>query len=259
MSVEIDKFAVVENGAELDDGVKVGPFSYIGKEVRIGKGTVIKSGAVIEGDTTIGKDCTIYSATIGVAPQDLKYKGEHSEVVIGNGTVIREYVTVHRGTEGGGMITEIGSDCLLMAYSHVAHDCKLGNHVILANVTTLAGHVEVDDYAIIGGMSGVHQFARIGKHAMIGGASAVARDVPPFTVAIGNRAKLEGINLIGLKRRGFGRDTIRALATAFEMVFKTDEPLKVSLEKAKEEFADIPEVVNFIEFIENSKRGVCTA
>ncbi|SNR62190.1 acyl-ACP--UDP-N-acetylglucosamine O-acyltransferase [Desulfurobacterium atlanticum] len=259
MSVNIHKLAVVEKGAELDDGVIVGPFAFVGKDVKVGKDTIIKTGAVIEGKTTIGEKCTIYSATIGVAPQDLKYKGESSEVVIGNRTVIREYATIHRGTEGGGMVTKVGDECLIMAYSHVAHDCKLGNHVILANVATLAGHVEVGDWAIIGGMSGVHQFVRIGKHAMIGGASAVARDVPPFTVAIGNRAKLEGINLIGLKRRGFSKETIRALATAFEMVFKTDEPLRVSLEKVKEEFQDIPEIIEFVEFIEKSKRGVCTA
>ena len=259
MSVDIHKLAVVEKGAELDEGVVVGPFAFIGKDVKIGKGTIIKAGAVIEGKTTIGEECTIYSATIGVAPQDLKYKGEPSEVIIGNKTVIREYATIHRGTEGGGMVTKIGDNCLIMAYSHVAHDCKLGNHVILANVATLAGHVEVGDWAIVGGMSGVHQFVRIGKHAMIGGASAVARDVPPFAVAIGNRAKLEGINLIGLKRRGFSRETIRALATAFEMVFKTDEPLKISIEKVREEFSDIPEVLEFVDFIEKSKRGVCTA
>ncbi|WP_457567559.1 acyl-ACP--UDP-N-acetylglucosamine O-acyltransferase [Desulfurobacterium sp.] len=259
MSVNIHRFAVVEKGAELDEDVIVGPFSYVGSEVKVGKGTVIKQGAVIEGKTTIGKDCTIYSATIGVPPQDLKYKGEPSEVVIGDRTVVREYVTIHRGTEGGGMVTRVGDDCLIMAYSHIAHDCRLGNHVILANVATLAGHVEVDDYAIIGGMTGVHQFVRIGKHAMIGGASAVGRDVPPYTVAIGNRAKLEGINIIGLKRRGFKRETIRALTTAFEMLFKTDEPLKVAIEKVKEEFGDVPEVVEMLKFIENSKRGVCTA
>ncbi|WP_456395234.1 acyl-ACP--UDP-N-acetylglucosamine O-acyltransferase [Desulfurobacterium sp.] len=259
MSVKIHKLAVVKKGAELDEDVEIGPFSYIGSEVRIGKGTVVKQGAVIDGRTIIGENCTIYSATIGVPPQDLKYKGEPSEVIIGNRTVIREYVTIHRGTEGGGMVTKVGNDCLIMAYSHVAHDCRLGNHVILANVATLAGHVEVDDYAIIGGMTGIHQFVRIGKHVMVGGASAVGRDVPPFTVAIGNRAKLEGINIIGLKRRGFSRETIRALTTAFEMLFKTDEPLKVSMEKVRDEFGNIPEIEEMLRFIEESKRGICTA
>jgi UDP-N-acetylglucosamine acyltransferase len=257
--VKIHPTAVVEKGAELDEGVVVGPHVYIGSQVKIGKNTVIRQGAVIEGDTTIGEECTIFSATIGVEPQDLKYKGEPSKVVIGNKVKIREYVTIHRGTEGGGMVTKIGDNVLLMAYVHVAHDVVLGNNVIVANAVQIAGHVEIEDYAIVGGLTGIHQFVRIGKHAMVGGASAVHRDVPPFVVAQGNRARLEGINIIGLKRRGFSRETIRALTTAFEMVFKTDEPLQVSLKKVEEEFKDIPEVLDFVEFIRKSRRGICPA
>jgi UDP-N-acetylglucosamine acyltransferase len=257
--VKVSPLAVVEKGAELDEGVVVEPFAYVGSKVKVGKGTVIKKGAVIEGDTTIGENCIIYGATIGVAPQDLKYKGEESKVIIGNNTTVREYVTIHRGTEGGGLITKVGDNVLLMAYSHVAHDVIIGNNVIVANTVQIAGHVEIDDYAIIGGLTGIHQFVRIGKHAMVGGASAVHRDVPPFTVAQGNRAKLEGINIIGLKRRGFQRDTIKNLTTVFEMVFKTDEPLQISLKRVEEEFGDIPEVKEFVSFIRNSKRGICPA
>ncbi len=256
----IHKTAIVEPEAEISEGVKIGPFCYIGKQVKIGKGTVVKQGTIIEGDTTIGENCTIFNnATIGVEPQDLKYKGEPSKVIIGNEVKIREFVTIHRGTEGGGMITYVGNKVLLMAYSHVAHDCKVGDNVILANAVTLAGHVEIGEYAIVGGLTGVHQFVRIGKHAMVGGASAVARDVPPFTVAMGNRAKLEGINIIGLRRRNFPKDTIRALTTVFEMIFKTDEPINISLKKAEEEFGKIAEIKDLIEFIRSSKRGICQA
>ncbi len=256
---KVSPLAVVKKGAELDENVVVEPFAYVGSKVKVGKGTIIKKGAVIEGDTTIGKSCVIYSATIGVAPQDLKYKGEESKVVIGNNTTVREYVTIHRGTEGGGLVTKVGDNVLLMAYSHVAHDVIIGNNVIVANAVQIAGHVEIDDYAIVGGLTGIHQFVRIGKHAMVGGASAVHRDVPPFTIAQGNRARLEGINIIGLKRRGFQRDTIRNLTTVFEMVFKTDEPLQVSLKRVEEEFANVSEVKEFVEFIRNSKRGICPA
>ena len=257
--VTIHPTAVVEKGAELDEGVIIGPFSYIGNRVKIGKNPAIKQVAVLEGDTTKGEERTIFGASIGVEPQDLKYKGEPSKVVIGDRVKIREYVTIHRGTEGGGMVTKIGDNVLLMAYSHVAHDCLIGNNVIVANAVQVAGHVIIEDFAIVGGLSGIHQFVRIGKHAMVGGASAVHRDVPPFTVAQGNRAKLEGINIIGLKRRGFLRETIRALTTVFEMVFKTDEPLQVSLKRVEEEFGDIPEVIDFVNFVRNSRRGICPA
>ncbi len=257
--VKVHPLAVVERGAELDEGVVVEPFAYVGEEVKVGKNTVIGKGAVIVGDTTVGEECKIYSATIGVEPQDLKYRGEPSKVVIGNRVTVREYVTIHRGTEGGGLVTKIGSDVLLMAYSHVAHDVQIGDRVIVANAVQIAGHVTVEDYAIIGGLTGIHQFVRIGKHAMVGGASAVGRDVPPYTVAQGNRAKLEGINIIGLKRRGFSKETIKVLTTVFEMVFKTDEPLQVSLSKVEEEFSSYPEVLEFVSFIRSSKRGICQA
>jgi len=258
--VSIHKTAIIEKGAELSEGVKIGPFCYIGSKVKIGKGTHVRQGAIVDGDTTIGENCVIFNnATIGIEPQDLKYKGEPSKVIIGNNVKIREFVTIHRGTEGGGMVTYVGNNVLLMAYSHVAHDCKVGDNAILANAVTLAGHVEIGDYAIVGGLTGIHQFVRIGKHAMIGGASAVPRDIPPFTVAIGNRAKLEGINIIGLKRRKFPKETIKALTTVFEMIFKTDEPITISIKKAEDEFGKIAEVKELIEFIRSSKRGICPA
>ena len=257
--VKVHPLAVVEKGAELDEGVVVEPFAYIGSNVKVGKGTLIKKGAVIEGDTEIGEECVIYSATIGTAPQDLKYKGEPSKVKIGNKVVVREYATIHRGTEGGGLITKIDDNVLIMAYVHIAHDVKVGKNAIIANAVQVAGHVEIGEFAVIGGLSGIHQFVRIGKHAMIGGASAVHRDVPPFTVAQGNRAKLEGINIVGLKRRGFSREVIKDLTTAFEMVFKTDEPLQVSLKKIEEEFSEVREVLEFAEFIRNTRRGICPA
>ncbi len=257
--VNISPLAVVEKGAELEEGVIVEPFAFIGSKVKIRSGTVVKSGAYIDGDVEIGRDCVIFASHIGVEPQDLKYKGEETKVVIGDRVKVREYVTIHRGTEGGGGITRVGNDVLLMAYVHVAHDVFIGNNAIVANGVQIAGHVEIGEFAVIGGLTGIHQFVRIGKHAMIGGASAVHRDVPPFTVAQGNRARLVGINIVGLKRRGFSKEVIKALSTAFEMAFKTEEPLQVALEKVKEEFREVKEVLEFVEFIKATKRGICQA
>ncbi|WP_456342491.1 acyl-ACP--UDP-N-acetylglucosamine O-acyltransferase [Thermovibrio sp.] len=259
MAVKISPLAVVEKGAELDEGVVVEPFAYVGPKVRIGSGTLVKSGAYITGDTEIGRECVIFSSHIGVEPQDLKYRGEETKVIIGDRVKVREYVTIHRGTEGGGGVTRIGNDVLLMAYVHVAHDVKIGDRVIVANSVQIAGHVEIGDWAVIGGLTGIHQFVRIGKHAMVGGASAVHRDVPPFTVAQGNRARLVGINIVGLKRRGFSRESIRALSTAFEVAFKTDEPIQLSLRKVEDELGEFPEISDFVEFIRESKRGICPA
>ena len=257
--VNVHPLAIVESGAELDEGVTVEAFAYVGKGVKVGRNTLIRKGAVIEGDTEIGKDCVIYASHIGVDPQDLKFKGEETKVIIGDRVKVREYVTIHKGTEGGGGITKIGNDVLLMAYTHVAHDVTIGNNVVVANAVQIAGHVEIGDFAVIGGLTGIHQFVRIGKHAMIGGASAVHRDVPPFVVAQGNRARLEGINIVGLKRRGFSKETIRTLTTVFEMVFKTDEPIQLALEKVLEEFGTLTEVIEFIDFIKKSRRGICPA
>ena len=253
---EIHPLAVVEPGAELDEGVVVEPFAFVGSGAKVGRGTIIKKGAVIEGDVEIGENCVIYASHLGVEPQDLKYKGEKTKVVIGNGVKIREYVTVHRGTEGGGGVTRIGDNVLLMAYVHVAHDVSIGNNAILANAVQLAGHVEVGEFAVIGGLTGVHQFVRIGKHAMVGGASAVDFDVPPFMLAKGNRAKVEGVNLVGLKRRGFSKETIKALKESYEIIFKSGKPLNRALNEVLAKFGTYPEVRELVDFFKNGKRGV---
>ena len=199
----IDSRAVIDPGAELDSDVEVGPFAVIGPHVRVGRGSRIGPHAVLDGHTTLGEACQVFShAAVGTIPQDLKYRGEPTVLEIGDRTVIREFVTLNTGTEGGGGVTRVGCDCLLMAYSHVAHDCLLGNHVIMANAATLAGHITVEDWVIVGGLTAVHQFVRVGEHAILGGCSAVVKDVPPYVSASGNRAKLYGLNLTGLKRRG---------------------------------------------------------
>ncbi|HEY4485960.1 MAG TPA: acyl-ACP--UDP-N-acetylglucosamine O-acyltransferase, partial [Nitrospiria bacterium] len=216
---EIHSTAVVHPGAHLAEGVTVGPYSIIGENVKIGRGTRVASHAVIEGWTEIGEGCRIFQfASIGADPQDLKFRGEKSALIIGRNNTIREFVTIHRGTGPGGGVTRIGDDNLLMAYVHVAHDCGVGNHVVLANAATLAGHITVQDHAIVGGLSGLHQFVRIGRHAIIGGCSAVPQDIPPFVSAVGNRAKLYGLNTVGLKRGGFGEERIAAIKSAYKII-----------------------------------------
>lgn len=212
--------AIIEDGAQIGNNVNIGAYSIIGKDVVIGDGTTIKSHVVIEGDTKIGKNNTIWQfAAIGGNPQDLKYQGEKSRIVIGDNNNIREFVTIHLGTQGGTMETKIGNNCLLMAYCHVAHDCIVGDNVVLANNVTLAGHVVVEDYVVIGGLSAVHQFVRIGKHAMIGGMSGVEGDVIPYATVMGERANLKGLNLTGLKRRGFDKDAINDLRHFYKKLF----------------------------------------
>jgi UDP-N-acetylglucosamine acyltransferase len=217
---QIHQTAIINQGAVIGDDVEVGAYAIIGGKVRIGDATIVKSHTVIDGDTVIGKNNIIFSfAVIGEIPQDLKYHGEKSKLVIGDNNRIREHATIHLGTEAGNMTTIIGNNCLFMIGSHIAHDCKIGDNVILANNATLAGHVEVGDYAIVGGLSAVHQFVRIGKHAMIGGMSGVENDVIPYGTAMGERAFLAGLNLVGLKRRGFDRDAIHALRSFFKKLF----------------------------------------
>ena len=207
--------AIVEAGATLGDDVSVGPFSVIGPEVELGAGAVVEAHVVIGGRTRIGPRTHIFPfASIGLKPQDLKYKGETSELVIGADNQIREHVTMNPGTEGGGLVTRVGNNCLFMVGAHVAHDCQVGNNVIMANNATLAGHVMVGDNAIIGGLSAVHQFVRIGRHAMVGGMSGVEQDVIPFGSVMGDRAHLQGLNLVGLKRHGFEREDIHTLRNA---------------------------------------------
>lgn len=259
MTQKIHPTAIVSAKAQIGQNVEVGPYSIIGDDVKIGDGTVIKSHVVIEGDTMIGKNNKIFPfATIGLVPQDLKFRGEKSRVVIGDNNTIREHVTIHLGTEDGAMVTTIGSNCLLMVGVHIAHDCIVGDHVILANNATLAGHVEVGDHVVIGGLSAVHQFVRIGAGAMIGGMSGVESDVIPNGLVMGERASLAGLNLVGLKRRGISREEIHALRHFFKDLFSRREgefaPYAENLAKNFQSSV-VQEVVSFIK--SESNRSFC--
>jgi UDP-N-acetylglucosamine acyltransferase len=250
--------AIVSPEAHLQEGVEVGPYSIIGPDVHIGAETVIGPHVVIECNTDIGERCRIFPfASLGGIPQDLKFRGEESRVTMGNDNTIREYATVNRGTSAGDGVTSIGHNNLIMAYCHIAHDCRLGDHIVMSNAANLGGHITVEDWAIIGGLTGVHQFTRIGAHCIIGGASAVVKDIPPYVMASGNHAKLYGLNLIGLKRRGFAEATISALRQAYRIVFRSSLLLAAALNKVRSEVDDLPEVRNFLAFIEGSERGVC--
>lgn len=249
--------AIIQPGAKLAENVTVGPYSVIGENVIIGSGTTVAAHVVIEGWTEIGCDNRIFQfSSIGADPQDLKYAGEKTTLKIGDRNRIREFVTLNRGTEEGGGMTTIGDDNLFMAYSHVAHDCIVNNHVILANGATLAGHVEVESTAILGGLSAIHQFCRIGSHTMISGGAMVAQDIPPYTVAQGDRAKTVGLNLIGLKRRGFSEETVRGIKKAYRVIFRSGLRLEEALAQVDEEIESTPELGHFVNFIKNSQRGI---
>lgn len=253
--------AIIASTVKLAADVQVGPYCVLDGNVTIGEGTRLLSHVTIGGNTHIGKNCQIYPfASIGHAPQDLKYKGEPSTLTIGDNCVIREYVTMNPGTEGGAMKTVVGNNCLFMVSSHVAHDCIVGDHVILANNATLAGHVEVGDHAIIGGLAAIHQFVRIGKHAIIGGMSGVEHDVIPFGSVMGERAGLAGLNLVGMKRRGFDRDTIHALRNAYKLIFEDENgTLAERAAKAKETYGDNSEVMAVLSFmLDKGNRSLCT-
>lgn len=250
--------AVVDPAAELDDDVEVGPYSVIGAGTRIGKGTRIKSHVVIEGNTRIGRDNVIYQfATVGSDPQDLKYRGEDSRLIIGDGNTIREFASLNPGTAGGGLVTRIGQRNLLMMQCHIAHDCVIGDDNIVANGATLGGHVAVGDQVIIGGLVGVHQFVAIGSGAIIGAGSMVSKDVPPYCNATGDRVRLRGLNYEGLKRRGVDRQRIDALRRVYRILFQSKLRLKPALERARQEAPRTHEVEQMIRFVENSRRGVC--
>ncbi len=254
---KIDEKAIVEKGAQLDDGVIIGPYSFIGPNVKLGKNCKVYPHAVIDGWTTIGDDCQIFPfASIGMAPQDIKYKDEKTELIIGNHNIIREYVTINRGTVAGGGKTVIGNNNFIMTSCHIAHDCHLGNEIVMANLATLAGHVEIEDFAVIGGFTAVHQFVRIGTMSMVGGASGVAQDVAPFTIVAGNRAKLFGLNLIGIKRRGIEGERLDILKKAYRIIFKS----KLTLQEAKETIEKSgllsDDVSKLLNFMLSSSRGV---
>jgi UDP-N-acetylglucosamine acyltransferase len=256
--MNIHPTAIVSPEANLAEGVEIGPYTIIGPDVNIGKNTVIGPHVVIDAHTDIGEGCRIFQfASIGAIPQDLKFKGENTRVIIGNYNTIREFATIHQATSADIGITVIGDRNLLMAYTHVAHNCKLGNNIIMSNAVNLAGHIHVEDFAIIGGMTGIHQFTRIGAHSFIGGASAVSKDIPPFVLASGNYAKLYGLNIVGLKRRGFKEENLRALKEAYRIIFRSSLLLKVAIVKVKNEVEDLPEIRQLITFIQKSERGIC--
>jgi len=250
--------AIISPDAQLAEGVEVGPYSIIGDDVKIGKNTIIGPHTVIDNYTHIGEGCHIFQfCSIGAPPQDLKFGGEKTRVIIGNFNTIREFVTIHRATSADIGVTIIGDHNLIMAYVHVAHNCKLGNNIVMVNAAALAGHIHIEDHAIIGGLTGIHQFCRLGAHCMIGGVSAVVKDVPPYCIVQGNHAKLFGLNLVGLKRRDFSENTIKAIKDAYRIIFRSNLLLEAALKKAQDEVEDIPEVRHFIQFIKESERGVC--
>ncbi|NCC21812.1 MAG: acyl-ACP--UDP-N-acetylglucosamine O-acyltransferase [Alphaproteobacteria bacterium] len=249
MPPSIHPTAIVDPDATIGIGVEIGPYCVIGPNVALGDHCVLKAHVVVDGRTAIGPGTKIFPfASIGSPPQDLKYRGEDSELVIGSGCVIREHVTINPGTEGGGMKTVIGDNCLLMVGSHVGHDCHVGNNVILANNATLGGHVSVGNFAVLGGLSAVHQFVRIGDFAMIGGMSGVEADVIPFGLVKGERAFLAGLNLIGMERRGFDRGQVRKVQKAFASLFSGDGNYEERLERVASEFADDELVEKIVQF-----------
>jgi UDP-N-acetylglucosamine acyltransferase len=256
---DIHPTAIVDNAAEFADGVSIGAYCCIGPDVRLGENVSLRSHVVIDGRTEIGAGCEVFPfAVIGARPQDLKYSGEPSRVEIGENTVIREHVTIHPGTAGGGLVTRVGSNCLIMVSAHVAHDCQVGNCVIMANNTTLGGHVTVGDYAILGGLAGIHQFVRVGHHSMVGGLSGVENDVIPYGSVMGNRAYLCGLNTVGLKRRGFSRDSIHSLRAAYRLLFAEEGTLAERLADVADMFKDHAAVMEIVHFIQaDSSRAVC--
>ncbi len=248
--------AIIAPDAEIGDDVEIGAFVIVGEGCTIGAGSVLSPRATLERNVTLGRGVKIGIGTIlGGAPQDLKYAGEETTVEVGDGTVIREYSTINRGTAHS-FKTTVGRNCLLMSYVHLAHDCRVGDGVILSNVVQLAGHVTVEDKAILSGLSAVHQFARIGRHAFIGGMARVSKDIPPFLKAVGNPVKLYGLNTVGLQRSGMDEDTIRELKRAYRLFFRSDLNVSQALERAQAELEPFPEVQELIRFVEASERGV---
>ncbi len=257
--VAIHPSAVVDPGATIGTDVQVGPFCVVGPEVTLGDGVVLHSHVVVEGRTTIGDRTQIFPfSSIGHRPQDLKFGGEPSRLEIGSGNMIREHVTMNPGTEGGGMLTKVGDNGLFMVGAHVAHDCLIGDNVIMVNNATLGGHVIIEDFAIIGGLSAVHQFVRIGKHAMIGGMTGVENDVIPFGTVMGERGRLSGLNLVGMKRRNFDREQINALRKAYRLLFASDGTFQERLDEVANEFSDHEAVMEIVAFAtQDSSRALC--
>jgi len=255
---QVHPTAIVADGARLGDGVVVGPYSIIGANVEIGDRTEIGPHVVVDGHTRIGARCRIVGqASIGTPPQDLKYAGGPTRLEMGDDNIVREFVTLNRATEHGGGVTRIGNRCMFMAYAHVAHDCSIGDQVVMANAATLAGHVTIEDFAIVGGLVAIHQFVRIGESVILGGGAMVTLDVPPFCLAAGDRASLHGLNLVGLRRRGFSEETIKGLRAAYRTLFQTGHKLREALRLLREQTPAQPEVERLVSFIEASERGIC--
>jgi UDP-N-acetylglucosamine acyltransferase len=257
LSTQIHSSALVSPHARLGKGCSIGPYVIIGDEVELGDRVRIDSHCVIDGRTRIGDETQIYPfVSIGLPPQDLKFAGEQTETQIGRRNRIREFVTIHRGTKGGGGVTRTGDDCFFMAQAHIAHDCVIGNNVIMANAATLAGHVIVEDAANIGAYSGVHQFCRVGREAYVGGYSVVVKDALPFALTVGNHAKCYGLNKVGMRRRGYSKETIDALHHALHLLLSAKLNTSQAVERIRSEIKDIPEVDELTRFIESSERGV---
>jgi len=248
---------MISANAKIGDNVTIGPYAIIGDETTIGDGTVIGPHAVIEPFVEIGPECHIFQfASVGAVPQSLKFKGEVTHTKIGRSCIIREFVTINRGTEEGGGLTQIGDECLLMAYVHIAHDCFLGHNVVMANNATLAGHITIGNYATVGGLTAVHQFVRVGDYAFVGGKSVVVKDIPPFVLASGDRATLHGLNQVGLKRHGFTADALKQLKKTYRLLFRIGLTLNEAIERVSAEVEQLPEVNAFINFIKSSERGI---
>ena len=254
----IHETAVVHPTAEVADSVAIGPYSIIGEHVKIGEGTQISSHVVIDKWTHIGKGCQIYPyASLGAAPQHLKYNGEETYVIVGDNNIIREYVTIHRGTPFGNGKTVLGNENFIMAYAHVAHDCTVGNRVVIASYVALGGHVEIGDHAIIGGIVAIHQFVRIGTYAFVGGATALTRDIPPYITASGMKVKFYGINVVNLQRSNVPEEVIRGLRKAYKVLFRSHLTMEEAIKKVHEDpVYALPEVKHMMDFIQGSKRGV---
>ena len=255
--VRIDPTASVHPTAELDAGVEIGPFTVIGEGVRIGANTKISSHVVVDKWTTIGKDNHIFQfVSIGAPPQDLGYKGEKTETIIGDNNVIREFVTIHRATTKDRLRTECGSNNLFMNYVHIAHDCRLGDNLIMANTATLGGHVTIDNNAIVGGLVAVHQHVRIGAYCIIGGAPAVSKDIPPYVMAVGNRASVYRLNAVGIRRQGFSREEIDEIKRSYNIVFRSSLSTAAAVERLRQEMPGSKHARMFADLIATSRRGI---
>ena len=249
--------AMISDKAKIGSDVSIGPYAIVGDEVSIGDGTIIGPHAVIDPYVEIGKQCHVFQfASVGAVPQSLKFKGELTWTKIGDRCIIREFVTINRGTEEGGGVTRIGNECLLMAYAHIAHDCILGNRVVMANNATLAGHVAIGNFATVGGLTAVHQFVRIGDYAFVGGKTVVVKDICPYVLASGDRAELHGLNLVGLKRQEFSPEVVKQLKKAYRLIFRIGLTLNEAIERVAAEVEPVAEVKTFIEFIKSSERGI---